>query len=422
MNEIESLETIDDQDFSEEIPKTEGSVIWHLMSQLRIGMSLSRITLPTFILETRSTIERFTDWMSHADILRKVQYEPDPLIRCLHLCTWIVSGFHVAPRTPKKPYNSLLGEVYRAIVKDSNGKPFGTYIAEQVSHHPPISAFYYCDHEGSAVIWGHSEMKSKFLGNSVVAQMDDCTKVNFEVPNLGESYEFNFPNMYGRGIIIGKLVMEIAGTVNIKCLKTGVTAKIEFLEKPLIFGRYNRFRGEIYDSNASKKAQIVFDGRWSAFMRVTDKRNDDPPYLSFDVRTQIPLKFDVPSFDELSMYESPRVWREVTKYIKNNDMVHATDHKFALEEKQRLERKYFDDNHIEWKSQSFYFSDELQRYVPYNLNLNPSINKTENEPVTMPPPFKVPEAIQAAIDAGVSKTIDEIQEEVEEKIMGSLNS
>ena len=31
MNETESLETIDDQDFSEEIPKTEGSVIWHLM-------------------------------------------------------------------------------------------------------------------------------------------------------------------------------------------------------------------------------------------------------------------------------------------------------------------------------------------------------------------------------------------------------
>ena len=101
MNKFESLENIDNEDFSEEIPKKEGSVIWHLIGQLHFGMSLSRITLPTFILETRSTIERFTDWMVHADILRKVQFESDPLIRCLHRCTWSVSGFHVSPRTPK---------------------------------------------------------------------------------------------------------------------------------------------------------------------------------------------------------------------------------------------------------------------------------------------------------------------------------
>lgn len=422
MNKYESLENIDNEDFSEEIPKKEGSVIWHLIGQLHFGMSLSRITLPTFILETRSTIERFTDWMVHADILRKVQFESDPLIRCLHLCTWIVSGFHVSPRTPKKPYNSLLGEVCRAVVIDQNGKPFGTYIAEQVSHHSPISAFYYCDHEGSAVIWGHSEMKSKFLGNSVVAQMDDSTKVNFEVPNIGESYEFNFPNMYGRGILVGRLVMEIAGTVNIKCKKTGVTAKIEFLEKPLFFGRYNRFKGEIYSSPEEKKPKITFEGRWSAYMRVNDQRNDDPPYLTFDVRTQTPLHFITPSIEEQTMYESARVWREVTKYIKANDLVHATDHKFALEEKQRAERKFFEDNNIKWKTQCFYYSDEQQRYIPNNLNLNPSINENNPAPITMPPPFNIPEPIQTAFDAGASKTIDQVQKEVEAKINESLHA
>ena len=102
----QDLDNIDNQDFSEEIPESEGSVVWHLLSQLKPGMSLSRITLPTFILENRSTIERLTDWMVHADILRKVSTEPDPVLRCLHLCTWIISGFHMSPRTPKKPYNS----------------------------------------------------------------------------------------------------------------------------------------------------------------------------------------------------------------------------------------------------------------------------------------------------------------------------
>ena len=192
---MDCLDDIDNQDFSETIPKKEGSVVWHLVSQLKVGMSLARITLPTFILETRSTLERFTDWMAHADILRKAANADDPVMRCLHLCTWIVSGFHLAPRTPKKPYNSMLGEVFRAILIGEEGKAIGSYVAEQVSHHPPISAFHYVDRGGGVVIWGHSEMRSKFLGNSIVALMDKNTRVNLDLLNRGESYEFNFPNM-----------------------------------------------------------------------------------------------------------------------------------------------------------------------------------------------------------------------------------
>lgn len=405
------LDEIDNEDFSEEIPKSEGSVVYHLLGQLHFGMSLSRITLPTFILETRSTIERFTDWMAHADILQRVHNEPDPLIRCLHLCTWIVSGFHLAPRTPKKPYNSLLGEVFRSVVKDKDGKPFGTYIAEQVSHHPPISSFFYHDYTYNLFIWGHSEMKSKFLGNSIVAQMDENTVVNFDIPNIDESYTFNFPNMYGRGIFFGRLIMEIAGTVNIQCQKTGITAKIEFLEKPMLFGRYNQFRGQIFDPSDSKP-KIEFDGRWSAFMRVNDKRNDDHPYLCFDVRKDIPLSFDVPPIDQQTMYESQNVWKEVTRYIKANDLSHATDHKLALEEKQRKEEKFFEENNLEWTPQCFYYCENEKRYIPCNLE------KERNQVVEMPPPFEIPKHIKTAMDQHITRTIKETQDDVEQQILG----
>ncbi|OHT06263.1 Oxysterol-binding protein [Tritrichomonas foetus] len=408
----DNLDDIDNQDFSEEIPKKEGSVIWHLVGQLKPGMSLSRVTLPTFILETRSTIERFTDWMAHADILRKIQNESDPCIRCLHLCTWIVSGFHMAPRTPKKPYNSLLGEVFRALLIGPDGSKYGTYVAEQVSHHPPISAFHYCDREGGAIIWGHSEMRSRFLGNSVVAQMDENTKVNLDLPNIGETYEFNFPNMYGRGIFLGRLVMEIGGKVQIKCKQSGVTATIDFLEKPYIFGRYNRFKGEIV---REKKAQLTFEGRWSAFMRVNDHRNKKGPFLSFDVRNAVPLKFLVPPLNEQGEYESQNVWQYVTKYIKASDLDHATDHKFALEEKQRKERSYFEQNNLEWKPQCFYYSTKFERYIPNDLNLEPNIGKAAEEP-TMPPPFKMPINIQAALDAGATRKMKEVHDEVEAQI------
>ncbi len=44
------------------------SIIRHLLSQIRIGMDLSRITLPTFILEKRSTLEMYADFLRDVDL------------------------------------------------------------------------------------------------------------------------------------------------------------------------------------------------------------------------------------------------------------------------------------------------------------------------------------------------------------------
>ena len=416
------LENIDNQDFSEAIPPSEGSVIGFLLKQLRPGMSLSRITLPTFILETRSTIQRLTDWMAHADILRKVADEEDPYIRMLHLCTWIVSGFHVSPRLPKKPYNSLLGEVFRCTLHNPDGSIGGTYEAEQVSHHPPVSAFYYQDRKGGSVIWGHTEMRSKFYGNSAAALMDhENTKVTFECTKLGESYDFNLPDMYCRGILIGTLVIEMCGQVRVTCPKTGVTAIIYFDEKPMLRGKYNCVHGSIFEANPENpkkpKTIIKIDGRWSAYLRATDTRNNKV-WLPFDVRKAVPLVITAPPLEEQCPYESEYAWQNVTRYLNEKNTDFATDHKLALEEKQRAERKYFEDNNLEWKLQRFHYDKDLQRYVPNALNTKPY--SPDEEPQKMPEPFHIPDLIQQATDAGVVPTMAEVhkkaQEIVDEKI------
>ena len=50
------------------------SVISHLLSQVRIGMDLTRITLPTFILERRSLLEMYADFFAHSDIFVRYVY------------------------------------------------------------------------------------------------------------------------------------------------------------------------------------------------------------------------------------------------------------------------------------------------------------------------------------------------------------
>ena len=45
-----------------------GSVITHLLSQVKLGMDLTKVVLPTFILERRSLLEMYADFFAHPDI------------------------------------------------------------------------------------------------------------------------------------------------------------------------------------------------------------------------------------------------------------------------------------------------------------------------------------------------------------------
>jgi hypothetical protein len=47
------------------------SIIMGLIAQVRKGTDLSRITLPTFVLEPRSMLEKITDFMSHPELCVK---------------------------------------------------------------------------------------------------------------------------------------------------------------------------------------------------------------------------------------------------------------------------------------------------------------------------------------------------------------
>lgn len=58
-------------DLTEEVPEENKSLLWTLLKQLRPGMDLSKVVLPTFILEPRSFLEKLTDYYYHCDIISK---------------------------------------------------------------------------------------------------------------------------------------------------------------------------------------------------------------------------------------------------------------------------------------------------------------------------------------------------------------
>ena len=53
------------------------SLILHVLSNLKLGMDLTKITLPTFILDKRSLLELFADCMTHPDLFLKYYVSPN---------------------------------------------------------------------------------------------------------------------------------------------------------------------------------------------------------------------------------------------------------------------------------------------------------------------------------------------------------
>ena len=54
---------------TEEVADENKGLIWSLVKQVRPGMDLSRVVLPTFILEPRSFLDKLSDYYYHADLL-----------------------------------------------------------------------------------------------------------------------------------------------------------------------------------------------------------------------------------------------------------------------------------------------------------------------------------------------------------------
>ncbi|KAI4831791.1 hypothetical protein KUCAC02_001313 [Chaenocephalus aceratus] len=135
----------------------ERSVILHLLSQLKLGMDLTRVVLPTFILEKRSLLEMYADFMSHPDLFVTITDGNSPEDRMVRFVEYYLTSFHEGRKgaIAKKPYNPIIGESFHCSWRvprepSQGGADPATYqdpyqvrfVAEQVSHHPPVSGFY----------------------------------------------------------------------------------------------------------------------------------------------------------------------------------------------------------------------------------------------------------------------------------------
>uniref|UniRef100_A0A1I7V3J6 PH domain-containing protein n=1 Tax=Caenorhabditis tropicalis TaxID=1561998 RepID=A0A1I7V3J6_9PELO len=322
-----------DGSLTEEVGEENKSLIWTLLKQIRPGMDLSKVVLPTFILEPRSFLEKLADYYYHADLIAEAAAEQDPFERIVKITKFFLSGFYKKPKGLKKPYNPILGETFRCKWEHPDGSTT-FYIAEQVSHHPPVSSLFITNRKAGFNISGTILAKSKYYGNSLSAIL--VGKLKLTLLNLGETYIVNLPYANCKGIMIGTMTMELGGEVNIECEKTGYRTTLDFKLKPMLGGAYNLIEGSI---KYGRDRLASIEGAWDGVIKIKgpDGKKELWNPTPEVIRTRLP-RYEI-NMDEQEEWESAKLWRHVTEAISNENQYKATEEKTALENDQRARAK-----------------------------------------------------------------------------------
>uniref|UniRef100_A0A5S6Q816 Oxysterol-binding protein n=1 Tax=Trichuris muris TaxID=70415 RepID=A0A5S6Q816_TRIMR len=342
-----------------------GNVVIHLLSQLSVGMDLTKIVLPTYILERRSLLEMYADFMTFPDLFGQIADAPTPESRMIAVLRWYMSTFYGGRRSglAKKPYNPILGETFTckwnapetgSLPEPVVGSPFTgalpdeiVFVGEQVSHHPPVSAFY-VEYPGKRLqINGQIWTKSKFLGLSIAVH--NVGQTCLSVLEHNEEYIFNFPSGYGRSILTTPW-MEFGGKCSILCEKTGYSVELEFQTKPFYNGKAHCVKAELYRP-FEKTSFASMRGHWNACMTIKTPNSQEEVFL--DVRRLDPARKICQPVLEQRQNESRRLWKHVTVALKAKDVHKATKCKFRLEQRQRDAAKIRALKNVKWQPMLF---------------------------------------------------------------------
>ena len=123
-----------------------------------------------------------------------------------------------------------------------------SYLTEQTSHHPPVSAFFVECPEKGITARGFDQLSAKFTGTSI--------KVTPGEHNLGifidlakrdnEQYQLTHPAAHLGGLLRGALSVTVGDQCFVTCVKTKIKTILHYVEEGWVGKSQNRVEGVIF--------------------------------------------------------------------------------------------------------------------------------------------------------------------------------
>lgn len=195
----------------EEISTTEENREGLLKILTKAVGDLSTVTLPVSFNEPVSFLQRMCELTQYCDLLEKANQAETSIEALMYVTTYAISMYQCIIRT-WKPFNPYLGETFE-FVKEGRGK----FVAEQVSHHPPVGASFLDSDQYE--FWQEQGLKTKFTGNSLACE--SVGRMNVKLKKSGHIFSWEGIKTVVHNVILGSLWVDHYGDTEIKNHTTG---------------------------------------------------------------------------------------------------------------------------------------------------------------------------------------------------------
>ena len=107
--------------------------IWTIIKD-SIGKDISKMSVPVYFNDPMNILQKCGTSMEYCELLDQAIEETDSLRRLAYVSSYVITNLPCLEKNTTKPFNPLLGETFEMVTDKFR------FIAEQVSHHPPITA------------------------------------------------------------------------------------------------------------------------------------------------------------------------------------------------------------------------------------------------------------------------------------------
>ncbi|KAH6798156.1 Oxysterol-binding family protein [Perilla frutescens var. hirtella] len=336
---------------------------WKMM-QNYIGSDVtSMVTLPVLIFEPMTMLQKMAELMEYSHLLELADECEDPHMRLVYTAAWFISIYPAIQRT-WKPFNPILGETYEMV--NHCGISF---IAEQVSHHPPMSAAHAENEHFAYDIT--SKVKTKFLGNSVDIYPVGRTRLTLK--KSGVVFDLVPPPSKANNIIFGRTWVDSPGDMILTNLTTGEKVVLYF--QPCGWFGAGRYEVDGYVYDAEEEPKFLMTGKCNEFMSYQPCDSEGEPTPGSELK-EVWRAADAPQNDKfqythfahkLNSFEtapkkllpSDSRLRSDRLALEQGDLSKAGVEKTRLEERQRAEKRTRETKNDVFKPKWFDLTDEV---------------------------------------------------------------
>ncbi|THG97110.1 hypothetical protein EW026_g4836 [Hermanssonia centrifuga] len=328
------------QEVGEAVPAAQKSS-WasFLKSIASVSGDLSSLTAPPFILSPISLTEFPAYWCERPELFAAIADATTDEDRSVAVLKWFIStlkGQYTSRNeklgSEKKPLNPVLGELFYGYWPDLNGRGRTNLVVEQVSHHPPITAYYISNASKGLYLQGHNAQKTSFSGGSIIVKQLGHATLTVDLPNGGkEEFLITLPRLRIDGLWYGSPYIELTENSFIQS-STGWLSTIEYKGKGYFSGKSHTFKA-VLSPPGSNNAKRTFEGLW----HLTSK--DLKSGHTFTDVQGPKEEVNVAVVEEMDDWESRKLWQHVAKGIRDGDFETASREKSKIENEQRQRRK-----------------------------------------------------------------------------------